>query len=105
MLGLGVSAYEAIHLICIFSIHFSLGEHRKFSVVTFLCELFDLKVRAGLLTAELIAGEGKYFETLVPILLVQLCQQPVFLCSQSSLRRNVDEHDHLFLLHELSKFD
>ena len=73
MLGLGVSAYEAVHLICIFSIHFGLGEHRKFSVVTFLCELFDLKVRAGLLTAELIAGEGKYFETLVPILLVQLC--------------------------------
>ena len=70
---LRVSAKPSEALVCVSPIYFALSEQGEGRVVAFTSELLDFQVGARLLTTELVAGEGKNFETLVPILLVQIC--------------------------------
>ena len=47
--------------------------------------------------SKLVTGEGKDFETLLSILLVQVCQLTVVVCSHASLGCDIYKDDDLFL--------
>jgi hypothetical protein len=64
-----VTAQELVNGARIGSIYFDFAEHLPLGAVA-LSKLLDLSVSARLLVAELVAGEGKNFETLVSKLLV-----------------------------------
>ena len=72
-----VPAQTAVDFIGVFPVDFALCEEGESGAVTFTGELFDLRVGALFLLSKLVAGEGKDFETLVPILLIQICQLSV----------------------------
>lgn len=61
-------------------------------MVEFLGEGLYLGVCAGLLVHELVRGEGKDLETLVPIALVQGHQLRIGLVCEPSLAGHVDHH-------------
>ena len=75
-----VSAAESEDLVCVFSVHLALGKHREGRAIALASKLLDFSVSAGFLPTKLVAWEGKYFETLVPILLVQFNQLTVVIC-------------------------
>jgi len=84
------------HFVRCRAIHLALGEHGEICVVTLACKLLYLCIRAGFLPTKLVAREGKDLETLLSILLVQVCQLTVVVGGESSFRRHIDEHDDLF---------
>ena len=95
-------AQVAEDLIGVLSVDVTLREHGENHPVALASVLLDFQVGAWLLISELVAGEGEYFETLVPILLVQRGELPVVRLGEASLGRHVDEQDRLFPLEELS---
>jgi len=92
-----IAAQVAPDFVCIRAINLTFGEHGERGVVTLSCELLYLCVRAGFLPSKLIAGEGKDLETLLSILLVEICQLSVVVGRHASLRCHVHKHDNLFL--------
>ena len=70
-------------------IHLDLGEHREVHAVLGARELEDFLVRAGLLGAELVAGEGQDLEALALVLFVEGTQTCVLGC-EASLAGDVD---------------
>ena len=59
-------------------------------------EFLDLVVRARLLLAKLVGGEGKHFESLVLIFLVDLLQSLVLRC-ETALAGSIDDQEHFSL--------
>ena len=92
-----IAAQVAVNLIRVAAVHLALGEHGERSIVALSCELLYLCVRAWFLPSKLIAGEGKDLETLLSILLVEICQLSVVVGRHASLGRHVDEHDDFFI--------
>ena len=89
-------AQEAIHRMCLRAVDIDLGKHWEVNVVLLLCPSLYLGLRTWLLVLELIAGECKDLESLLAILLVKLNHLPVVHVSQTSVRRNIDDHGTLF---------
>ena len=52
------------------AVHLNLVEQRESDVVLGGAEVFDLRVRAGLLPAKLVAGEAEDREALIPVFLM-----------------------------------
>ena len=80
-------------------------EHGERGIVALSSKLFYLCVCARLLPSELIAGEGKDLETLLSILLVEVCQLSVIVGCQASFCRHIYEHDNLFIRNKISNLD
>ena len=79
------------------AVDFELVEHRKGHVVFAGAELFDLRVRARLLAAKLVARKTEHDQSLVLVFLVERLQRGV-LRSESAFRRDVDDKQHLALI-------
>ena len=88
-------AQELVERVSICTIHINLGEHWEFRTVFLSCELFDFSFSSWLLCIELIAWESKDFETFFAELLVDLNHFFVVLIGQTSLCRDVHDHDAL----------
>ena len=97
-----VLTQTAVDLIGVFPVDFALCEEGESGTVTFTGEFFDLCVGTFFLPSKLVAGEGKDFETLVPILLMQICQLLVVVFSHASLGRYVDEQNCFFVSKEVA---
>src|SRR4051794_13852983 len=69
-------------------------EHREADAVVALAERADLVVAAGVLAAELVAGEAQHDQALVGVLLVELLQ-PLELGREATLGGRVDHERHL----------
>ena len=73
-----------VEVTCVFAIHIDLGEHVELDTVVHFAELLDLVVRAGFLSAELVAREAEYGQALVFVFgvhglqLLILGRQPAF---------------------------
>ena len=50
-------AQELVERVCIFPVHFNLGEERELCTVLTLSELLDISFSSWLLTIELVAWE------------------------------------------------
>ena len=81
---------ELVNGICIRSINIGFFEHGVFCA-EFLRERFDLCVGSRLLSAELVAGKSKNFETIVSILRVDGGHLLVVFSGESSLGGYVDD--------------
>ena len=58
-------------------------------------EAVDLLVAAGLLLAELVAGEGQHVEVVRPVVPLQLLQVPVVLLREAAVAGHVHHQGHL----------
>lgn len=68
--GRGFTLHPLVERMCVVTVHVHLGKHRKGHAVVFR-ETLDFCSRAGLLSAELVAGECQNLKALRLVLLVQ----------------------------------
>jgi len=81
------------------TIHVDLGEHVKFHSIFACGEFFYFLICAWFLTAELVAGEGEYSQTLrFCELVVQSLQLLVVLVGEPSFRRHVHYQANMTLI-------
>jgi hypothetical protein len=78
----------------VIAVDLDLGEHRERDVVVRGGELEDLVVGAGLLRAELVAGEGEDGEAVRTVGLVERTQTCV-LAGEASMAGDIDDEDDL----------
>ena len=102
---LAVVAQVSPHLVRVLPVDLALGEHGKRGIVALSGEFLYLCIRARLLPTELIAREGKDLETLLSILLVEICQLSVVVGGEASLGGHVDEHDRFFVGDKVTNLD
>jgi len=81
---------------CLRAIDVAFRKHRKRNAKVALPELLDICIRARLLSAELVGGDRYNAEALRGVLRVKLLQASI-LVSETSLRCNVDNQQHLGL--------
>ena len=84
------AAQKPEHFIGVLAVDVALGKHGEGGAVALPRIFLDFRVRPRFLVSELVAGEGKDFETLVSILRVQICQLTVVRLCESSLGGDVD---------------
>ena len=98
-----MTAQELINGMSIRSIDLDLWHHGELNTICSRCPLFDLSIRLWFLSFKLVAGESKDFETLLPILLMDLHHFLVVLVCQASLCRHIDDHCTFLTFENLSK--
>lgn len=99
---LRIVAEEFVYLAGVLSIHVSLRKKREFGSIEVTSECLNLGVGAWLLSHELVAGECKDLESLVPIQFVQTRHLCIGLVGESSLRCDVHDHNAFFVFTETS---
>lgn len=103
VIELGIVSEVLVDLASVLSVHVSLRKEREFSAVQITSEGLDFGVSARLLAHELVAGECKDLESLVPIQFVESHHLCIGLVSESSLRSDVNHHYAFFVFAEASE--
>ena len=108
LIGLSIEKYtilpqELINWVSWSSVYVDLWEHWELDIELCHSPFFDWSFVAGLLLKELVVGEGKDFETLSPVLLMELNQFFIVLFSQPSLANHIYNHSTLLIANQFAK--